>query len=233
MRLNKFLAKAGIASRRKCDDLIKLGLINVNGNVVKNLATQISDNDYVQYKNKLIELNFNPIVYLLNKPKGVISTVSDPHSRKTIVDFFNDSERLFPIGRLDRDTTGVILVTNDGDLANKLMHPKYKIERKYIAETKKDINKEKLKHVFNGTTLENGQKVKARVVFIEKKFNRFLYEVILHEGKNREVKNIFKFLDSKVESLHRSSFAGIMLGSLKPGKTKKIPLKVIRKIIND
>ena len=233
MRLNKYLAKAGIDSRRKCDILIKEGKIKVNGEVVIDLATQISENDFVQYKSKLVELNFNPIIYLFNKPKGVISTVTDPYNRKTIIDYFDSNERLFPIGRLDRDTTGVLLVTNDGDLAHQLMHPKFKIERKYIVETKLPINKSKLKSIFEGTRLDNGQQVKARINFIDKKFNRNIYLAILHEGKNREVKNIFKFLDSKVVSLHRMSFAGIELGKLKVGNKKKISLKVIKSIINN
>ena len=232
MRINKYLAKAGLASRRKCDELIKKGLININGVIIDDLATQVKENDYVLYKNKLVQFKFNPVVYLLNKPKGVISTVNDPQNRKTIMDFFQTEERLFPIGRLDRDTTGVILVTNDGDLAHKLMHPKYKIERKYIVHTKLNINKNKLKSIINGVLLENGQKVKANINFLEKKFNRFVFEAILYEGKNREVKNIFKFLDSRVESLHRSSFAGIVLGKLKTGHSKKISLNIIRKIIN-
>ena len=233
MRLNKFLAKSGIASRRKCDLLIKEGRIKVNGTTVSDLSTQIDSNDFVQYNGKLVELNFNPIVYLFYKPKGVISTVTDPFDRKTILNFFDSKERLFPIGRLDRDTTGVLLVTNDGDLAHKLMHPKYKIERKYIVETKISVNKSKLNAIKEGLKLDNGQQVKARVNFIDKKFNRYIYEAILHEGKNREVKNIFKFLDSKVESLHRMSFAGIELGKLKVGGKKKIPLKIIRNIINN
>ena len=233
MRLNKFLAKAGISSRRKCDVLIKECKIKVNGEVTVNLSTQISENDFVQYKSNLVELNFNPIIYLFNKPKGVISTVTDPFNRKTILDYFDSNERLFPIGRLDRDTTGVLLVTNDGDIAHQLMHPKFKIERKYIVETKLPINKSNLKSIIEGTRLDNGQKVKANINFIDKKFNRNIYQAILHEGKNREVKNIFRFLDSKVEALHRMSFAGIELGRLKVGSKKKISLKVIRSIINN
>ena len=225
MRLNKFLAKSGIASRRKCDTLIKDGKIKVNGLLVTNLSTQVEEKDFVQCNNKLVELNFNPVVYLLHKPKGVISTVTDPYSRKTILDFFDTKERLFPIGRLDRDTTGVLLVTNDGELSHRLMHPKFKIERKYFIETKVPINKDKLKLVQEGVRLENGQRVQAKVNFVDKKFNRNIYEAILYEGKNREVKNIFKFLDSRVESLHRYNFAGIELGKLKVGKKKKIPIK--------
>ena len=231
MRLNKFLAKSGIASRRKCDELIKDGKIKVNGSLITNLATQIEEKDFVQCNNKLVELNFNPVVYLLHKPKGVISTVTDPYSRKTILDFFDTKERLFPIGRLDRDTTGVLLVTNDGELSHRLMHPKFKIERKYFIETKVPINKDKLKFVQQGVHLKNGQRVQAKINFVDKKFNRNIYEAILYEGKNREVKNIFKFLDSKVESLHRYNFAGIELGKLKVGKKKKIPINIIKNII--
>ena len=231
MRLNKFLAKSGIASRRKCDELIKDGKIKVNGLLVTNLATQVEEKDFVQCNNKLVELNFNPVVYLLHKPKGVISTVTDPYSRKTILDFFDTKERLFPIGRLDRDTTGVLLVTNDGELSHRLMHPKFKIERKYFIETKITINKDKLKLVQEGVHLENGQRVQAKINFVDKKFNRNIYEAILYEGKNREEKNIFKFLDSKVESLHRYNFAGIELGKLKVGKKKKIPINIIKNII--
>jgi len=112
------------------------------------------------------------------------------------------------------------------------MHPKYKIERKYIVETKLNINRSKLQQIENGILLDNGQKVKAKIKFLEKKFNRYVFEAVLYQGKNREVKNIFRFLESRVESLHRSSFAGIVLGKLKIGSTKKISVNVIRKIIN-
>ena len=135
MRLNKFLANAGGASRRKCDKFINDGLVSVNDKIIKDYSYQIKTNDYVTCNKNPIEYKLSPNIYLFNKPKGVISTVNDPQNRKTELNYFSTEDRLFPIGRLDRNTTGVLLITNDGDIAYKLTHPKYHIERKYIVET--------------------------------------------------------------------------------------------------
>ncbi len=228
MRLNKFLAKAGIASRRKCDELIEAGKVTINGKIQKSFSYDVTDNDIVFFNKNYVNLIFEPIVYLFNKPKGVISTVSDPEKRKTVLDYFPVTQRLFPVGRLDRDTTGVLLVTNDGDLAHRLMHPKFHIERIYIAETKIPIANKDLIRISNGINLENGQKVTGKITLKKKHFKKFIYEIILHEGKNREVKRIFTEFGSRVDSLHRKSFAGFELGNLKPGFSKIIPLKTIK-----
>ena len=232
MRLNKFLAKSGLASRRKCDKLIEQGLISINDKIIKDYSYQVQKTDHITCNNNHIENNFSPIIYIFNKPKGVISTVNDPQNRKTVLDYFNTTDRLFPIGRLDRDTTGVLLVTNDGDIAYRLTHPKFGIERKYIVETKIPISKNKLLELSKGITLDNNKIARGKIKFIDKKFNRFIYEIILKEGKNREVKRIIQYFDSKVESLHRFSFAGLTLGKLKSGYSKKISYNYIKSIIN-
>ena len=168
MRLNKYLATAGIASRRKCDEIIRSGQVEINGAVVYDFSTQVSDDDIVLCQGKLIEIIQEKVVYMLNKPKGYISTVIDTHKRKTVIDLIPTKDRLFPVGRLDRDTTGILLLTNDGDLAYKLTHPKFGIERKYIVLTKIDIPNEKLTELGNGTILDSIGKVRAKVKRLKK-----------------------------------------------------------------
>ena len=232
MRLNKFLAKAGIASRRKCDILIEGGKVQINGKVLKDYSYQVSNEDLVICDGKLVDLIFQPVLYLFYKPKGVISTVNDPQKRKTVLDYFNGEQRLFPIGRLDRDTTGVLLITNDGGLAHQLMHPSFKIERIYLVKTKISIRKTGANELRSGLTLENGEKVTGKLTLIHKYQNTYHYEIKLREGKNREVKRIFRTLGSKVESLHRTSFAGIGLKNLKVGQVKKISVQQVKNILN-
>ena len=225
MRLNKYLARMGIASRRKCDLLIDSGEVKINGIIQKNFSYNVTDNDIVICNGYPVELKFDPVIYLFNKPKGVISTSNDPGKRKTVLDYFPNNQRLFQIGRLDRDTTGVLLVTNDGDLAHRLMHPKFKIERKYFVETKTLISRKDMSRLPEGILLDNGQKASGKILLINKQIKKYIYEVILYEGKNREIKRIFSTFGSKVESLHRISFAGIELGGLKPGISKKLSIK--------
>ena len=173
MRLNKFLAKAGIASRRKCDILIESGKVQINGKVLKDYSYQVSNEDLVICEGKLVDFIFQPVLYLFYKPKGVISTVNDPEKRKTVLDYFNGEQRLFPIGRLDRDTTGVLLITNDGGLAHQLMHPKFKIERIYLVKTKLSIRKTGANELRSGLTLENGEKVTGKLTLIHKHQNAY------------------------------------------------------------
>lgn len=232
MRLNKFLAHAGVASRRKCDDLIKLGLVKINGERTFNFGLSINDDDCVTVKGQIINPVKERIGYIFNKPKGVISTVSDDRDRKTVMDFFDENVRLFPIGRLDRDTTGVLLVTNDGDLANRLTHPRFEVEKVYLAVTDKDIPKQEFIKVRKGIRLEDGSLAKAEIMRLEKQNKKYYWKIILREGKKREVKRIFSEFGCKTLYLHRESFANIRLGKLKPGKYRKLKKSEMKNLQN-
>ncbi len=222
MRLNKYLAQAGLASRRKCDDFIRAGLIKVNGKVTLGFSTDIGEEDIVQYKNRVLEVSTEKVVYLLNKPEGVVSTSIDTHNRKTVLDLLPKAERLFTIGRLDRDTTGALLATNDGDLAYKLTHPKFGIKKVYIVMSKDDIPAEKQRQFSKGLRLEDGSIAKGVIRKITHENHRNIWEVTLTEGKNREIKRLFTAMGSRVQKLHRVSFAGISADNLKPGKFRKL-----------
>ena len=231
MRLNKFLAHSGVSSRRKCDKIIQSGKIKINGKKITDFSYQVKSNDIVFCDGHLIEKIQSRIVYLINKPKGYICTNSITESRKKVIDLFPNDERLFTIGRLDRDTTGALLVTNDGDLANKLMHPRYNKEKIYLAETKDDISNTKLSSLLNGLRLDRGEMAKGKIRRLDKYDKKFLWEVILTEGKNREVKRIFASFGTRVISLHRYSFAGINVNHLKIGKFKLLNNNLVKSLI--
>ena len=232
MRLNKFLARAGIASRRKCDTLIEAGKVKVNGHVKTNYGYQVGPNDIVICEGRFIDALPKRKVYLVNKLKGYISTSSDPQGRKCVIDLVPSPDRLFTIGRLDRDTTGAILVTNDGELANPLMHPKNQIERVYIATTKVDISRDKHSQLSKGLKLDDGTKAHGRLMRLGKKGGLIYWKVILQEGKNHEVKRIFKALDSRVIHLHRHAFAGLEIDAVSPGKYQVLKEVAIQKLVD-
>ena len=218
MRLNKYLARAGVASRRKCDIFIESGKVNVNGTIETNFSYQVNSNDIVVCNGDLIDEIPKRKVYLVNKLKGYISTSSDPQKRKRVIDLINSPERLFTIGRLDRDTTGAILVTNDGELANQIMHPKNQIERVYIVTSKIDIHQNQQLKLAEGLELEDGSNATGELQRINKRGGLIYWRVILKEGKNHEVKRIFKALGSRVIHLHRHSIAGFEIDTILPGK---------------
>ncbi|NOZ08953.1 MAG: rRNA pseudouridine synthase [FCB group bacterium] len=231
MRLNKFLAQAGLASRRKCDDLIQEGLIKVNGKVTRDFSTDIGPDDIVQYKNRVLETSAEKVVYLLNKPEGVVSTSADPHNRRTVLDLLPQTERLFTVGRLDRDTTGALLITNDGDLAYKLTHPKFRVRKVYQVMSTSDIPAEKINQFPGGIRLEDGSLSRGKIRLLKHENGRYIWEVILTEGKNREIKRLFTALGSRVKKLHRVSFAGISADNLKPGKYRKLSKKELKLLL--
>ena len=233
MRLNKYLAKSGIGSRRKCDEFIYDKLIKVNEKIVTDFSYQVKDNDVVQFRNKTVDSINEDVLYILNKPKNYICTASDPYDRKIAVDLIPSNKRLFTIGRIDYKTTGIILVTNNGDIANRLMHPRNNIIRKYEVCTDKKINREKLNEIKKGIRI-NKILYKANISIIAKvnKPDVYIWKVVLKEGKNREIRNIFEYLEHNIIQLHRYEFAGIKLGNLKLGKYKKIKITDFNKKIN-
>tara|TARA_Y100000996_G_C22425617_1_gene603348 strand:+ start:206 stop:904 length:699 start_codon:yes stop_codon:yes gene_type:complete len=231
MRLNKFLARCGVDSRRGCDKIIKSAKIKINGKVVTDFSYQVQSDDVVLLDGKFLEIENHSVVYLLNKPKGYICTSKDTHSRLKVVDLIDTNLRLFTVGRLDRDTTGIILLTNDGDISNYLTHPKYRKEKKYYVKTKGSIDNIFLKKIKNGYILDDGTKVKAQIKLLSQLGNNFEWDIILKEGKNREIKRIFSNFDAKVTLLHRYYFSGFQLNNLNPGKYRKLSKVEISNIL--
>ncbi len=217
MRLNKFLARAGIASRREADNLIKGATVTVNGVVEANPAYQVQDSDDVRYDNNRVKLVSNKRVILLNKPEGYITTVKDPLRRKTVMDLIQTEERLFPVGRLDKDTTGLLLLTNDGELANRLMHPKNKIPRIYKVEIDKTFRSWEVKRM--ATKVFIGQKEWGRAEVVEQQQVKGRATVLLrlYHGKKREVRRLMYRMKRKLFRLERIQFGPIELGSVQKG----------------
>ena len=181
MRLNKYIAKAGVVSRRKADILIKNGLIKINGEVVTNFGFQLDDDDIVTYQGKVISPDLD-ILYLMNKPKGYVCSNSDMHNKKTVFDLIDSDSRLFTVGRLDRDTTGVLLITNNGDLSYKLTHPKHGVEKKYYVTSIKDIENKNISRLKKGIRLDDGAFVKADLKRLYKKDGKIFWDITLSEG---------------------------------------------------
>lgn len=239
-RLQKFLARAGVASRRNAEKLILEGKVRVNGIVVKELGTKIDPvKDKVFYEGKRLRPEERKVYYILNKPKGYISSVKDENGRKTVVDILSDvPERIFPIGRLDYNTEGLILLTNDGDFMNKLLHPKYEIEKTYVAKIDGIITMDDLHKLANGVKLEDGKTAPADVYLdsIDKPTKSSRVEITIHEGRNRQVRRMFKALGYEVKALKRIAFAGLTLNRLKRGEYRSLTereLVKLRKLIGD
>jgi len=226
MRLNKFLAKAGLGSRRECDFFIQKGYISINGNIVNDFSYQVKDIDHVKFKKKTINIIDEDYVYILNKPLNYICSAKDELNRKKVLDLFPSDIRLFTVGRLDYKTTGAILLTNNGDLADSILRPNRKIERIYYVETSSKLNKENINNIKKGLRIKN-QTLKANINFKTKIKNNYIWSVILYEGKYREIHRIFEFFNIKVLKLHRYRFAGITSDNLKPGKFRRLKKKEI------
>ena len=227
MRLNKFLAKCGIGSRRACDELIKNSKIKINGTIITDYSHQISEDDYVQCNNKYVEVNLDNYYYILNKPKAYVCSKKDNTKRKLIYDLLPFDKRLFSVGRLDYDTTGIILITNDGDFCQKLSHPKYKIKKKYYVVTNDMLDSKNIDLICKGVKINN-DKMSGKFVLKDKIKKNFLWDITLTEGKNREIKRIFDHFNIKVLSIHRYEFAGLKLGTLKEGKYRILRKNEIR-----
>lgn len=222
-RLNKFVAHCGICSRRKAADLVKDGQIKLNGEVEINPAVVVTDEDVVEYKGKVIKAVVNKYYYLMNKPKNVITTMDDEHGRRTVYDIIKNhvKTRVFPVGRLDRDTTGLLMMTNDGDLAQKLSHPKYQIKKLYHVRLDSEITVEDLKRISEGLTLEDGHAPVDQVEYVkDKPKNEVVIEI--HIGKNRIVRRIFDHLGYKVVYLDRVYYAGLTKKDLPRGWVREL-----------
>lgn len=230
-RLQKYISECGIASRRKAEELILAGKVKVNGEVVKTLGTKVNSGDMVSVNGQILT-NESKEYYLLNKPREVISSVSDDKHRKTVVDFINTDKRIYPIGRLDYDTTGIILLTNDGELSNILTHPSRDIEKEYVAKIKGFLTKEETTKLCNGVLL-NGIKTKPayfKMKKYDKKTDTAYVRVIITEGRNHQVKDMFKSVGKDVLKLTRERYAFLDLGNLKSGEYRKLTIKEVKMI---
>ena len=227
IRLNKYIANAGVCSRREADDFIVAGAVKVNGVVVKELGTKITRADTVLFHDKSIELE-SKIYVLLNKPKGFVTTTDDPENRKTVMDLVKSacSERIYPVGRLDRGTTGVLLLTNDGDLASKLTHPRYEKRKIYQVWTDKPVTPEHMQEIADGIELEDGEiQVDAISYVTEEDLTQIGIEI--HSGKNRIVRRIFEKFDYRVLKLDRVYFAGLTKKNLSRGRWRYLTEKEV------
>jgi len=216
VRINKFLAEAGVASRRKIDELILQGAIKVNGKLVVEPGLKVLNTDFITVNGDPVKEIKHNIYILLNKPKNIITTTSDDLDRKTVLDLVKKDTRIFPVGRLDRNTTGVLLLTNDGDLAYRLTHPKFRIERTYSIKLDKPLKQTHGKSISEGVTLEDGEETGPCEVFIKPEDNSKVIMTLM-EGKNREIRRIFEQFGYEVKQLDRKIFAGLTTKGLNRG----------------
>lgn len=224
MRLNKFLSTAGVAARRKADDIIAAGRVSVNGKIVTSLGAQVNEkNDEVAVDGKRISLPLSFVYIKLHKPKGYACTNSDEKGRKTIFDLVPSSQRLFSIGRLDYDTEGLIILTNDGDFANKVSHPSGEIEKEYVVKIEGDIKQSELAVLRNGVVIDGQRLPKAKVKVAGIQANATRLSVVIHEGLNHQVRKMFEAIGKNITLLKRVRIGGVKLGGLKRGEYK--PLK--------
>lgn len=217
IRLNKFLANAGICSRREADEFITAGVVSVNGVVVTELGTKVKRTDEIKFHDQPVNIE-RKVYVLLNKPKDCVTTSDDPQERKTVMDFVKGAckERIYPVGRLDRNTTGVLLLTNDGDLASKLTHPKYLKKKIYHVYCDKNVTKADLDQIVSGITLDDGE-IHADAVSYASETDKSQVGIEIHSGKNRIVRRIFKALGYRVIKLDRVYFAGLTKKGLRRG----------------
>ena len=225
MRINKYIASCGVCSRRKAEELILSGQIKVNGEICTTLSTDIKEGkDKVLLNDQEISLQEEKVYYMLNKPKGYVTTMSDDRNRKSIVDLTTDiDKRVFPIGRLDYDSEGLLLLTNDGELTNHLTHPKYAVPKKYIVKVEGEMKESELAVLRAGVVVDGVRYNKCKVKLVKFEENISKMEITLDEGKNREIRKMFQAIGKDVIFLKRVEMAGVKLGGLKRGEIR--PLK--------
>jgi 23S rRNA pseudouridine2605 synthase len=227
IRLNRFIANSGLCSRRDADEHIRNGLISVNGKVIEDLGTKVSYSDEVKFKNKKL-ITEKKVYVLLNKPKDYVTTVEDPHAEHTVLELLGDDfpERVYPVGRLDKATTGVLLLTNDGDLAGKLTHPKYKRKKVYHVFLDRPVTKNDLSKFAEGIEIDDTNVIADAVSYADPE-DKTQIGIELHSGQNRVVRRMFESLGYKVKKLDRVYFAGLTKKNLKRGKWRFLTEKEV------
>ena len=233
-RIAKVISNSGFCSRRKAEELITLGKVKVNGELVKELGMKVNPNDLITISDKPIKKEEKEY-YLLYKPSGVVTTTNDEKKRKTVIDLIETDKRIYPVGRLDYDTTGALLLTNDGELTNKLIHPSNMIDKVYIAKVEGIVTNKEAKQLENGVIIDGFKtsKSKVKVRKIDKDKKTSIVEITIHEGKNHQVKKMFDSINHKVIKLKRESFAFLNVKNMNAGEYRKLTIKEIKKIYKE
>ena len=233
MRINKYIAQAGIASRRKADELITNGNVKVNGAVMKELGYDVKDGEDVQVNGTQVKNNRKLVYVLVNKPLGMITSAKDEKDRATVMELVQDiDERLFPVGRLDYNTTGALIMTNDGKLTYRITHPKHELEKTYRVLVKGVVSEEKVRRLRSGVDIGGYITKKAKVQIIKGGQKSTLVEVSIHEGKNRQVRKMFAAVGNPVQELERVAIGKIRLGHLRPGHYRKLTREEVEYLKN-
>ena len=233
-RLQKVIANSGYASRRKAEELIQKGKVLLNGKIVTEMGVQVSEKDQIIIEGNLLKKEDKEYI-LLYKPRGVVSTTSDDKKRKTVLDLIKTNKRLYPVGRLDYDTTGVLLLTNDGELSNLLMHPKNNIDKVYVAKIKGLLTKDEARTLALGVMIDNVKTSKSQVKVkkYDRKTDTSIVEIIIHEGKNHQVKRMFEVVNHEVLKLKRERVAFLDLSGLNSGEYRYLNPKEVKKLYNE
>ena len=228
IRLNKYISNSGVCSRREADVLIAEGKIKINNKVVTTLGTKVTEQDQVVYNGKVLKAEKHQYI-LINKPKNCITTVKDTHDRKTVMDIIEGAcdQRLYPVGRLDRDTTGLLLLTNDGELTKRLTHPSFGIKKKYVIQLENSIHPDSLKEMVKGINLEDGEVKYDEVKYGRQQTDRTQLIVTLHSGKNRVIRRTMEYFEKTLLHLDRIEFAGIKKNNLQRGQWRFLDVKEI------
>jgi pseudouridine synthase len=230
IRLNKFLSTAGVSSRREADRLIEQGRVKVNGKIVQILGSKVDENkDRIEVDGKTIEVTQKKVYILLNKPPKFLVTLKDPFQRPTIKDLLPKlNTRLFPVGRLDFDSEGLLLMTNDGELANRLIHPRYEIKKKYLVKIKGHPEKVHISRLERGIPIDGKKTAPSKIFLVSSSPKRSLYEVELHEGRKREIRRMFEAIGFHVLLLRRINFAGLTMDGLNLGTWRYLTDKEVQ-----
>lgn len=221
IRLQKYLADSGVASRRKCEEFILNGDVEVNGQIVQKLGTKVNENDEVKFKGKVVKPVEDKIYILLNKPIGYVTTAKDQFKRETVLDLVKVKQRIVPVGRLDMYTSGALILTNDGEFVNKYTHPKNEIDKTYNVTLAGKIEKNEVEALRNGVELDDGyvtKPAKVKILKIDEEKNISRLQIVIHEGKNRQVRRMCEAIDKKVLALHRAKIGKIDVKDLKIGE---------------
>ena len=232
-RLQKVIAASGITSRRKAEELMLAGRVSVDGKVIRELGYKVTGKERIEVDGEILTKE-EKVYFLLNKPRGVITSVSDDKNRKTVTDLIPTNKRIYPVGRLDYDTTGLLLLTNDGELTNKLTHPKGFVEKTYIAKVSGIVTGKEIHELEEGIELEGvkTKKARAKLKKIDKKNNKSYVELTITEGRNHQVKNMFAALGHKVLKLKRISYAFFNLEGMKIGEYRRLTTKEVKQLYN-
>lgn len=234
-RVQKVIANNGYCSRRKAEEYIKQGKVKVNGEIVRELGTLVDgNNDLIEVNGYVLEKKQEKVYILLNKPRGVVTSTSDDKKRKVVTDIVNIPTRVYPVGRLDYDTTGVLLLTNDGNLTNLLLHPSNNIEKVYVAKIKGILTPGHLRTLESGVIIDGKKTDRARVKIkkIDKKANTSIVEITIHEGRNHQVKNMFKALGYQVKKLRRDRVAFLTCDGMNNGEYRFLSIKEVKVLYN-